>query len=615
MSRGAIRADRHGRRRQRPLAEHRRRRPQLQERPRLERVQGGDGTLARPSTTSALFVRGSLLYDDLVEDSKTARTPLSEAGKDLAGSYIAPARRLRVRALRPRRARARHPRGQPGGELGREHVHPGRHQRPINHFDVSALRVPGSELQGRLPAAGDGQLSVCIHRQPDGAGYRTLRLERDAAGAGRLVLQQQRLRAARAAARWSSASAPSPTRAWTSRPLGGPFIDELPGRDRAAPRPSAVGLRAVRLSTSSSSCPTSTRHRVRPLLPELPQPSAADLAAAPARRPASATAFGALNAVGRDGAGAGGRACRFDAAVATAANAGVACSGRSRRQSLAGDGRAVRDHRRATRMLAGGDVAAQASNTRHARVRADGRLLHRVSGRHPALRPVVQHAAQWTTGVALQGEVAYRQDVPLQFDDVELLFAALTPFEQRSGALRSTPLPTTCPESCAPALPTLTRCGQLGSFGLNQEVQGWGEFDVWQGQFTATKTFPPMLGASQLVLVIEAGMTHVDSMPRQDSTGGPNGRACASTARAPRSAATRAARPHCPTSAHSSAELVEPQNRFADADSWGYRVARSARIPRPHRRRGTSAALHLAAGRRRHDARSGRQFRRGPLRR
>lgn len=35
-----------------------------------------------------LFVRGSFLYDDLVEDSQTDRTPISESGKDLAGSYL-----------------------------------------------------------------------------------------------------------------------------------------------------------------------------------------------------------------------------------------------------------------------------------------------------------------------------------------------------------------------------------------------------------------------------------------------------------------------------------------------------------------------------------------------
>src|SRR5688572_3290519 len=35
-----------------------------------------------------LFVRGSMLYDDLVEDSQTDRTPISESGKHLAGSYL-----------------------------------------------------------------------------------------------------------------------------------------------------------------------------------------------------------------------------------------------------------------------------------------------------------------------------------------------------------------------------------------------------------------------------------------------------------------------------------------------------------------------------------------------
>ena len=98
-----------------------------------------------------LFVRGSLLYDDLVEDSKTARTPISEAGKDLAGSYIRSARRFRVRALGPRRPRARHPRGQPGGELGREHVHPGRHQRHQPFRRVGAARAGLGAAEAFLP--------------------------------------------------------------------------------------------------------------------------------------------------------------------------------------------------------------------------------------------------------------------------------------------------------------------------------------------------------------------------------------------------------------------------------------------------------------------------------
>ncbi len=45
-----------------------------------------------------------------------------------------------------------------------------------------------------------------------------------------------------------------------------------------------------------------------------------------------------------------------------------------------------------------------------------------------------------SSGVALQGEVAYRQNQPLQYDDVELLFSALGPFENGIATLRGTPL-------------------------------------------------------------------------------------------------------------------------------------------------------------------------------
>ena len=40
-----------------------------------------------------------------------------------------------------------------------------------------------------------------------------------------------------------------------------------------------------------------------------------------------------------------------------------------------------------------------------------------------------------STGIALQGEVSYRKDVPLQVDDLELLFAALGPISAGAGQL------------------------------------------------------------------------------------------------------------------------------------------------------------------------------------
>jgi hypothetical protein len=168
-----------------------------------------------------------------------------------------------------------------------------------------------------------------------------------------------------------------------------------------------------------------------------------------------------------------------------------------------------------------------------------------------------------TTGVALQGELTYRADTPLQYDDVELLFATLTAFEQALFPL-SAPPGATFPTSCFPVA-TLSRCGQLGAFAPNTNIAGWGRYDVWQFQTTATKAFPPMLGAQQGVLVAEVGVTSIPGMESKTS-GGPNGRGL---------------RLNGPgTSVSGNFELagrhfneVEPLDRFADDLSWGYRLA------------------------------------------
>jgi hypothetical protein len=168
------------------------------------------------------------------------------------------------------------------------------------------------------------------------------------------------------------------------------------------------------------------------------------------------------------------------------------------------------------------------------------------------------------TGIALQGEVTYHMDQPIQFDDVEVLFAALTPLE---AALAGGPLPATC----TTAAPTLARCGQLGGFGVNQTVTGWDRHDSIQAQVTATKAIANILGASQMVMVGELGMTHFLGLADK-TTGGPNGRGI---------------RYNGPgTSVSGNAELagkhfgeVEPLNRFADATSWGVRFAGRLEYP------------------------------------
>ena len=100
-----------------------------------------------------------------------------------------------------------------------------------------------------------------------------------------------------------------------------------------------------------------------------------------------------------------------------------------------------------------------------------------------------------TTGISLQGEVSYKHDVPLQVDDVELLFATLSSL---NPVLRQ---------------PTTRSAITLGQYGT--EIPGYRRLDVWQAQATATKVFGPMLGASQLTVVGEVGVTFVPDLPRK----------------------------------------------------------------------------------------------------
>jgi len=103
-------------------------------------------------------------------------------------------------------------------------------------------------------------------------------------------------------------------------------------------------------------------------------------------------------------------------------------------------------------------------------------------------------------GVALQGELSHRPNVPLQVDDVELLFAALSP------------LNALIPQ------PGNRFISQLGSVPVGTDVQGWYRHEVSQAQLTATKAFGPgnWLGAEQIALVAEVGATEVWDLPEQD---------------------------------------------------------------------------------------------------
>lgn len=103
-------------------------------------------------------------------------------------------------------------------------------------------------------------------------------------------------------------------------------------------------------------------------------------------------------------------------------------------------------------------------------------------------------------GIALQGEYSFRDKQPIQIDEVEVLFAALTPLN---------PL---IPE------PVNQFQSQLGTFAPGQEIQGWNAHEVSQLQFTATKLIGPgnWFKADQMVLLAEVGVTHVWDLPDPD---------------------------------------------------------------------------------------------------
>jgi hypothetical protein len=518
------------------------------------------------------FVRASALYDDAA--GNTQRTPLSDKAEDLAVSYT---------RLLDAFVYAKFDIGDMGAELrvGRQVVSWGESTfiqnglNVINHFDVSALRVPGSELkEGFLPQEmvnfslqfNDNWSAQAIYitdwnaTVPEPAGSYYSSNDFAPTGGSKVVLG------------FGSFS----DQGVDFRPLGGPYITNFQTVNRLpTEHPPDSGQYGFNLKYFAPDFNNGTEfglfflnyHSRLPLISGMTGTQAG-----------VGNAFGALNSVGA-AAQALAAGLPAGAAIATAANLGVA------RSAAAGGNLSLATATQyatigANTQIAGGDVTNQASNIATHEYALTAGYFTEYPEDIKLIGLSFNTQLQWG-GIALQGEVAYRQDVPLQFDDVELLFAALTPFEQGLATLRNTPLPTTCPEG-VPAAATLTHCGQLGSFGLNEKVAGWDLYDTYQVQFTATKTFSNVLAASQMVIVAEAGVTHIMDMPDK-LTGGPNDRGLRFNGPGTNVSGNYELRGrHCPTLSAANClalNLVEPQNRFADATSYGYRVAGRLEYP------------------------------------
>jgi hypothetical protein len=145
-------------------------------------------------------------------------------------------------------------------------------------------------------------------------------------------------------------------------------------------------------------------------------------------------------------------------------------------------------------------------------------------------------------GIALQGEVSYRSNQPLQVDDVELLFAALSSIN-----------------------PTYGTNNQMGNYAgqLDTRISGFRRHKVWTGQMTATRVGRGILGAEQTTLIAEAGFVLADlpakNVLRYDGAGTFVGGELAYMNGSNSNTA-------------GTLPLSEPSSAFADDFSWGYQL-------------------------------------------
>jgi hypothetical protein len=102
------------------------------------------------------------------------------------------------------------------------------------------------------------------------------------------------------------------------------------------------------------------------------------------------------------------------------------------------------------------------------------------------------------SGIALQGEYAYHWDQPIQVDDVELLFAALSPLDPFLGF----------PAAIQPVF----RRNQLGAQGFNQDIPGYRRKAYSTAQFTVSDVFSQVGPFDQMVVLGEVGMMWVHGM-------------------------------------------------------------------------------------------------------
>lgn len=165
-------------------------------------------------------------------------------------------------------------------------------------------------------------------------------------------------------------------------------------------------------------------------------------------------------------------------------------------------------------------------------------------------------------GTSVAGELAYRQDEPLQIDDVEILYAGM-PEQLANAGLR----------------PELEGISQIGRYdgnkvGSGEFAQGFILSDTTQAQVTVTHLFGPMWIADNFTMLAEVGGIKINDMPDQsvlrlngpntDRSGGPllgtiNGGPLVNK-----------------DGVHTALSNGAETNPFPTASAWGYRLLAKA---------------------------------------
>jgi hypothetical protein len=463
---------------------------------------------------AGVFVRGSGLYDFYVMGDNTERTPLSHDAKDIVGSYT---------RLLDAFGYLRFNLGSMPSELrlGRQVVDWGESTfipgglNQVDYFDVTALQVPGAELkQALLPDESvvfNLQLSKNLSTQliylfdwhedilePDGAYFST----NDVVGAGgsKVVLG------------FGGISDQGVN--FTS--LGGSLISNFQAIPLAPEeRPREGGQYGVNFKYYLPNFGQGTQLGFYFLnyTSRLPVVSVQT-----GTQAGFGNAWGAVNAVG-----AAAQVLAATGSIPVAIAAGTQ-AGQAAAASQGGNLSAATAAEYATIAVntsrAGGNVNNQASSLA-ANEYAQTQGVVEQFPRDIKMLGLSFNTEIQTTGTALQGEAAYRHDVPLQLQVPELIYASLTPFE--TGIAKLLGEPTTGPGHCVPTSATpITGCNQYGLYGLGQTVQGYKLKDTWHFDVTATQVFANVVGASQAVLIAEAGADYVPGLENK-YTGGPEG--------------------------------------------------------------------------------------------